>query len=74
LLLTHARKKEDTSEEETQNNRELETSKAHPVHPVHPVDKNCDHEWADDPPLDGRIRTACRLCRKFNGYRPVGAD
>ena len=33
---------------------------------------DCDHEWSDEPTVGGRIRTTCRHCGKFRGYRAAG--
>jgi len=32
---------------------------------------NESQNWVDEPASGGRIRTHCRLCRAFIGYRPV---
>ncbi len=44
-----------------------ETSSLSPPSPP----RECSHEWVDEPPKEGRIRTACRSCGKFQGYRPA---
>ena len=42
--------------------------KIQPVRRDHP--HNDSQNWADEPPAAGLIRTHCKICGDFIGYRP----